>query len=199
MINSPNDTVADNLYPLFLKYRSQVGPAWNYYYVFQNLQNISKISSIHWTYNEEVSLFENEFFNTRAKFKADDLSSWLSLHKPYKNIVASIKKLRIKPVILTNKNYDPVSKLMTSYGLDYNAILSTTDFPKHIRKIDIINEYLPNAKFFIDDHLETAEICQLCKLSDELMVKYALWGYGHKLNHKLGIDERNFETCLNMI
>ena len=199
LIHDPNDPSVDSLYTRFLKYRSKVGPAWNYYYVFQDIEKLSEVSSAHWTYNEKVSSFENEFFDTRRKFQEDDFSSWLSLHKSYDIVTAAIKKLNIKPVILTNKNYDPVSQLMTNYALEYDAILSTTDFSKDMRKIDIINEHLPNAKFFIDDHLETIEACQAHKLSDELIIKYAVWGYGNKLHHKLGIDERNLEICLNMI
>lgn len=199
MINHPNNAVMDHVYPQFLRYRSQVGPAWNYYYVFQNLKNNPEGSLAHWKYTKEAISFETEFFNTRKKFKEADFFSWLSLHKPYDDIIRSIKKQRIRPVILTNKNSEPVSQLMDNYDLSYSAILSTTDFPKSMRKIDIINEYLPYAKFFIDDHLETVEICQQNKSSDELIIKYALWGYGHQTKHQLALDKRGFETCLNMI
>ena len=61
--DSPLDPTFDDIYKDFARLRPRVSPAWNYYYV---AEEILRDNVIEWSYTEPAALFERRFLETRS-------------------------------------------------------------------------------------------------------------------------------------
>ena len=193
LIDCPTSSAIDDRYHCFLKQRSIVGPAWNYYYVFDYMKNNTRSD---WIYNSDAELFERRFFLIRKELQERQVDKWLDLHLPYTPIVNCLKKLNVSPTILTNKNEEAVAHILRTYEINTKTIISMSNFPKDTPKYQIINKYLPNANIFIDDHTATVEGMEVNKINQKLEVRLAGWGYSGLETHPLILDMENFEKCI---
>jgi len=186
-----------NHFRSFLKYRNYVGPAWNYKYVWDILDNnfsddrkqqyLELIAEARFS---DYADFENLFFSTREEIKHNDFEEWLKLNEPYK-FLSLIKNKWIKNLdrffIVTTKDKKSVRVLLRKHGVSIskNMIFDKVHFDLYNSKSRIISQIMRSQNthkaIFIDDNINHVNSCKnIHKLSTYL----AGWGYnsGRGLN-----------------
>jgi len=185
-VSDPMDNKLDDLYLDFLKKRADVGPAWNYLYVFQELLNDEWS---HWDKTNTALDFQKKFFEVRAKFKTSSELDWLKLHKFYDDVVVAMNDSDIELNILTNKNKDPVKRLVDLVGLNIRNIYSMPEMENISSKADFLSGVSGELKF-IDDHPGIVrEVISATNISVDS--KQASWGYCNEIvaGHAISIDK----------
>lgn len=129
--------------------------------------------------NKEFTL---SFFEWRKKFLVADREKWLSLMKPYEDIVNFLNSLPVSPLIITYKNREAVLELCNFYGLkiEEEKLFSGDNNVKKIENFNKLRESYPAKKYvFVDDAIKN--LVELRKnLSFKVEYIYASWGYGAK-------------------
>ncbi|MDA9562023.1 HAD family hydrolase [Gammaproteobacteria bacterium] len=196
LIDDPFSLDLDNLYPEFMLFRPYVGPAWNYYYVLENIIKNKNISHLDWNYSSSCNSFEKEFFLTRKHWSVKEREKWLNLQKPYTEVINILQRQNIKPIILTNKNKESVVELLENENIAFEKVISMTQFPQEKTKGDVLNEELSDSLFFIDDHYPTIADAVIKNKNPKRVIKYANWGYGSSdcCRHNISLTE--LEKCI---
>lgn len=197
LIDNPFSSDLDSLYPEFMSMRPYVGPAWNYYFVLENIIKGKNICYSDWKYSSACDSFQKAFFSTRNYWSAKEKEQWLNLQKPYSEIADILQRINIEPVILTNKNKESVLELLENEDIAFRKIISMTQFSTEKTKGDVLNdEELFDSVFFIDDHYDSVIDAVKKNKNPKRIIKYASWGYGlsHSNREKISISE--LEKCL---
>ena len=170
-ISHPFSEASDCLYSEFYEKRISVGPAWNYYYVMQELLN-NKWAP--WVENKASEQFVEKFFEVRRKAQQKK-QKWLSLNPVYDNIVEILSPHTV--TILTNKSRDPVEKLLIYNKISYDYIISMPEHKRFKNKTDLMNHYYrdQNVKF-IDDHIGIITDVR-SRAMFNVDARHASWGY----------------------
>jgi len=175
-------------YELFKKYRYLIGPAWNYYYLFQVLKNKNIEQEyyhlISTSSKEKYDRFEKTFFAARELFKKTNYNKWLKLNKPYHflfRLVDLLKNYYLITYIVTTKDKQTVLDLLYHNSIsvfDESRILDKDFYNQFGSKCNIIKSMLQDVEeykaIFIDDldiHL------QKCESIRHLTLIQAQWGY----------------------
>ncbi|MEK9627552.1 MAG: HAD family hydrolase [Nitrospinota bacterium] len=176
----------------FNQLRYLVGPAWNYYYVMQTINNDSlPENELDIEYKKligqqkqvEYNAFEKNFFHAREILRENDHDQWLSMTCPY-NIVENLRKIineySEQFFLVTTRDRESVKDLLTLHNLDIpeSNLFAKTDYESHKskRKIiqNLIDKFQIEEALFIDD-LE--EHLVSCSTIDGLSTIQAKWGY----------------------
>lgn len=198
-------------YELFLKYKYLVGPAWNYKYLLELLDN--KTINFENKYKELIENalqkdyegFEKLFFDTREELQTHDLQKWLKLNEPY-SFLDMIKSLLINKqdqfLIITTKDKATVKKLLEFEGICFNEIFiyDKEDFAKYKSKATIIQEIMMNKKIsyalFLDDNNEHLSEC---KNILNLKLLQANWGYISPFDTNALSQEQVFNQIIKVV
>jgi hypothetical protein len=187
-----------NNFEKFSKYRSLVGPAWNYFYIMQSIKNNLLLQDNYIFKNTlESKEFEIDFFNSRKCLKEQNYKEWLSLNKKYiflDKLEKIMEELNICVYIITTKDKQTVEDLLIANNIKFinsKFIFGKDMFNKYGTKSNIISNILQAKTYkaiFIDDlylHLK------LCENINNLQLIQADWGY---INKK---DSLKYLTSIN--
>lgn len=176
----------------FLKKRPIVGPAWNYFFVLQELDGSE---SKPWEKNSDATAFETKFFETRRAGRDENSAEWLRLHRFYEDIVHNLRRLDEPFDILTNKNSDAVIKLTEQEKLNARTVYSMAEMPNYYRKADFIYEIAKSEPVkFLDDHVKTVtEVNNMAfSYKNRVDANVANWGYVGTDSCDFGINRGEF-------
>jgi hypothetical protein len=182
-IDSPFDNSADSYYDEFYKLRPYVGPAKNYYNVYNIIVNRKNIA-VNDISSESIE-FEKLFFETRKQYKQQNIDNWIGIHTlydfSYKFCDLDIR-FEKECCFLTNKNKEPVTTLLQTLlpKLSNIKVISMTEFDVHETKGTVLKKMPSDGFSFIDD---SVEICEDVKLHNpSANVICAGWGYSTDCN-----------------
>jgi hypothetical protein len=174
----------------FSKYRSLVGPAWNYFYIMKSIKNNLLLQDNYIFKNTiESKEFEIDFFNSRKCLKEQNYKKWLNFNKKYiflDKLEQTIEELNICVYIITTKDKQTVEDLLIANNIKFinsKFIFGKDMFSKYGSKSNIISNILHTKIYkaiFIDDlysHLE------LCENINNLQLIQPNWGYINKNNN----------------
>ena len=192
LIEDPFSSNLDQHYVDFISLRARVGPAWNYFFVFEEL--FGQRSTV-WNVSDKALEFQAMFFSTREKWMEKAPDQWLRLHQFYPLVVSALSKLPAKSFyILTNKGSAAVSSLMELNDLSPKQIFSLSELAEFNTKASFLKSR-PGRVRFVDDHLETVlEARTQLSLKDD--VRWASWGYGKPNDTPHAMKIENFEKWL---
>lgn len=173
LIETPTSSKEDRKYNDFLKLRSKVGPAWNYYFVSKELIGMETVP---WVMDESALEYQNTFFTNRSNFMKSNYTKWIELHSIYQNIEVILKKIN-NVIILTNKPSSPVREILNHFKL-INHCSEIISLPEtnYTTKLDFFRNQTNISGTFIDDQLETVLDCSNY-LNSEINCLHANWGY----------------------
>lgn len=139
-------------------------------------------------FRKEKKDFVEKFYKIRRELQRKDLSKWISLHKPFKNVVDLIKRKEKSWNIFISSAKDKYSilKILRSLGIRMSSrrFFSrefSNDKSEHIKMISSIYKIPENKIIFIDDVLENLE---MIKRKSKAKPALASWGYTTK-EHKM--------------
>lgn len=176
-------------YKRFRKFRYLIGPAWNYLYIFKNIDNnISDelfeekyFEGINYSSMEEYGEFEKKYFEARSYLKKNYYLEWFNLNESFpfvkkmKNILNSGRAY-----IVTTKDKETVLKLLLEEGVKFpiSRIFDREDYAKYGSKSNIIENILrvnsSKRGIFIDDSRKHLDSCVGIKNLECYQVD---WGY----------------------
>ena len=178
-----------NEYKIFRKNRYLIGPAWNYFYMFKNINdNVSGdnfeevfIERIKVANKTEYEEFERAYFNTRNVLKEKNYDEWLALNESF-SFLEEMKNFLKKnnSLIITTKDKATVHKLLWEKEIKFpmDKIYDKDNFAIHGSKSNIIENIMRELNIkeaiFIDDskkHLMT------CESIEGLKCYQPNWGY----------------------
>jgi phosphoglycolate phosphatase-like HAD superfamily hydrolase len=170
-IENPFSKEYDHLYQEFYSRRIHVGPAWNYYYVMQEmLNNVWEP----WRDNNSSQNFSKDFFCVREEAQKNNIE-WLKLNPIYDHIAQIISPHII--TILTNKNKSPVEKLLKYYDIKFSEVISMPENVKFKSKVDLLNYKFKGQNIkFIDDHFGIVADVR-SRATIKIDARHASWGY----------------------
>ena len=181
------DDSLDGLYTKFSNIRPYVRPAWNYYYV---CNEVFGEEPQRWEPSESALAFQADFFNTRRQAMADDPTRYSGLN-PFFKEAAFLNKLGPFD-ILTNKNTETVQMLLSINNITNCVKITSMSDVLHKKKHDILN--LVSEPFvFIDDNLETVQ--QAEKLTSG-QIFLASWGYNYSSSGVRAINSLEEIKCI---
>mgnify|MGYP001166273444 CR=1 FL=1 len=167
---------------LFYKYRGEVGPAFEYYFLMFAInsgldikKNMRKMISKGLI--EEAKEFEFKFFENRNKIIANDFKSWIKLN-PLTDFGLFLKKKKPKNVIIvTTKNNFAAKRIISFYNIEVQKVYGNEELEPYGSKGALLNHLMLNSTLdeivFIDDsikHLETVK-------NRGISCYFADWGY----------------------
>jgi len=168
----------------FLTQRCHIGPAWNYYYLLNCLDEglDSEFASI--LPNEagfEAKRFQEQFFATRTVIRNTMREQWLVLNRLYEGSERFIELINNNSniSILTSKDQASVKELLDKYGLKRDIdIYDTKEYDEYGCKSFFIDAYIKEndikKALFVDDldaHIKKSAWV------NNLSVIQATWGY----------------------
>ena len=160
-----NQTVKEKsqIRDLFFEYRGLVGPAWQYYYLHDVLNNYNDnfenefMNSISNSNDKTKREFQNEFFKERAQFKKNNFDGWIRLNPLTKLGNSLIGKAANNSYIITTKDKDSVELILNYFNIEMVEIFSKEEFEKFQTKGKIIDFIMNKSSYekgvFIDDHV----------------------------------------------
>lgn len=182
---------------IFRKYRTLVGPAWNYFYVMDAIENGFDLSNNSmFILTDEAKHFEEDFFATRREIKKNDYKLWLKLNKKYyflERLEELQNELNLYIYIITTKDKQTVKDLLEEFKIDFlkeEFILGKDIFTQLGSKRNMLLYILEKEHgqaIFIDDLYEHLKPC---KNIENLMLVQAEWGY---------VDENNRSSYLSNV
>lgn len=177
----------------FNQLRYLVGPAWNYYYVMQAIEN----KSLNLTEDFESEFknlldqqakgehcsFEKIFFQVRQQLREKEHDQWLSMVCPY-NIVRGLhpilKEFKEQFFLVTTRDRESVKDLLSLNDIDIldSNIFAKKEYELHNSKKQIIQNLVKKhhieEALFIDDLEEHLESCENIECLSTIQAK---WGY----------------------
>jgi CMP-N-acetylneuraminic acid synthetase/FMN phosphatase YigB (HAD superfamily) len=168
----------------FLSQRYLIGPAWNYYYLLEAIENNNDHKFAKYLPDEagtEARVFQNAFFATRQVIRNHFWDEWLSLNSMYKgsNLFIDLINNNNNVVILTTKDAETVRALLEVNGLKRNVdVFDTKSYEKFGCKSYFIDDYIKKNRIkkaiFIDD---SDKYISKCSWVENLITTQACWGY----------------------
>jgi len=170
----------------FRQYRYLVGPAFEYYSLWESIENAkSKDSIINYftginPSKEIIVKNQKNFYKNRIDFKTKDFTNWSRLNPFYKEIHEALiaKKDLSNIFIVTSKDYLSVVELLKYNNIPINK-KQIYSYEKNLDKKILFEELLDEYKIdksdivFIDDKLSHLENVTAFGIKSFL----ALWGY----------------------
>ncbi|MBU5678862.1 MAG: NUDIX domain-containing protein [Candidatus Aenigmatarchaeota archaeon] len=133
--------------------------------------------------------FVKRFYEIRKEIRKEDIKKWISLHKPFENVVKLIKRnyKRWNIFISSTKDKNSIVKILRSLGIKIpeNKIFSrefSNDKSKHVKMISRISKIPEEKIIFIDDVLENLK---MIKRKSNARLALASWGYTTKEHEKI--------------
>ena len=181
------DDSYDYLYPKFSILRKCVRPAWNYYFVCQEIFCSERKK---WEIGPAALEFEINFFNTRRRLIAEDQPRYCALNLIYDEAKCIS---RIGPFeILTNKNLETVEMLLRHHGIcNYVKITSMSKMVGN-EKYDLLND-ISEPCIFVDDSYQTIIDADKYSSTRNLL---ASWGYNDVESGVEKIDSLEEILCM---
>ena len=176
----------------FYKYRYLVRPAWQYLVLIEMIYKNKKINSKTFKLScnnnfKNKSLIESSFFNLRSKLMNESIDTWVSLNPPYPGVIDVWNKIKLfdQVYLVTNKNYQPVIKLLKFYNLNIaeKNIFSQEKIKRKINTLTMLNDRhnLEHSQtYFVDD-----SSYYVSQALDAGFNSY-LAGWGYEKNNLLG-------------
>lgn len=168
----------------FLSQRYQIGPAWNYYYLLNAIDQklVEQFSQfLPDQPGTEAKEFMASFFAVRKNLRKNNWDNWLTLNKLYEGSRGFLDLLENyeNSCIVTTKDRETVQALLQTNGVSREVkIYDASDYEKHgckSRLIDgLIKENSINKAIFVDDSYKHLEKCNWVS---NLEVVHARWGY----------------------
>ena len=168
----------------FLSQRYQIGPAWNYYYLLNAIdQGLTEQFSdfLPDQPGNEAKEFMASFFATRKNLRKYNWDNWLALNKLYDGSKGFLELLENyeNSCIVTTKDKETVQALLKTNGVSREVnIFDASDYEKHGCKSRLMDGLIKgnsvNKAIFVDDshkHLNK------CNWVNNLEVVHARWGY----------------------
>ena len=179
--------ITNPLREYFYKYRYLVRPAGEYFVIWESYykNNAFKNRSYDDMLNDcsfQVSLFQDKFFKYRENLKKD-YDMWISLHKPYPNILKFLIRNDGSIFILTNKDRDSVEKISTAHGYRdkiaaiYSKEISSDKYfliKQLVEDHNYINE--TDHIYYLDDNISNLRDVSRIDMPN-LICLLAQWGY----------------------
>lgn len=132
---------------------------------------------------EPLTSRTTQFFETRKRFISKDMTSWLSLNRPFQPIWQQVaENHRKEPVILTNKNREAVLIQCRHFGFEISDdnVYSGDEGVTKIENMTCIMQRFAGANYvFIDDSVKNLrEIDETFnREKDSVSLILATWGY----------------------
>lgn len=175
-------------YHAFMMYRYLVGPAWNYYYVLNEIEkgNHSPESINYALENAEwnkYKRFEKSFFDTRKRLQCEDFEFWLSLNVAYPFLgmmKALIHKYTENFFIVSTKDVLTISRLLklNDVEFDLSRIYGHEHYMRFSNKGELIRHVMSDFSYgrgvFVDD--STQHLNHVINVSNVTPLQ-ADWGY----------------------
>ncbi len=168
----------------FLSQRYLIGPAWNYYYLLDAIDEDREdrfIDNLPEEAGEKGKQFQAAFFATRQVIRNNFWGDWLKLNTLYDGSQEFIQLINDNPniVIVTTKDCETVRALLDINGLNRDVdIYDATTYEKFGCKSHFIDDYIKKNKIqraiFVDD---SAKHLSKCSWVENLQTEQALWGY----------------------
>jgi len=202
----------------FIKYRYLVGPAYEYFYLWESIKLKNKTKEkVDVFFNRQVknikpkikNKYLNIFYENRKKLKNYNINQWIKLNPFYLGISDALsKKINLNNIfIVTSKDYESVNDLLIANNIQISSS-HIYSYEKSLDKkilfkmlIDENNIEVNNINF-IDDKLSHLENV----LSLGIKCYLALWGYisptSYEKAKKIGIkpvEQSDFVPLLNEI
>lgn len=193
LLSDPSDESLDDLYPSFLRWRSSVGPAWNYHFVLNEM--IDNVWSS-WELTEEAIDFQKAFFANRYKFLNNNRKQWLDMNPFYDTVLQVLQSTRQEIVILTNKNSQPVRDLLRYKGLFHFPVFSMDEMPHFECKSRFLNLFGSRRVKFLDDNVDIVRAAN-ARTQDNVEAFLASWGYCAEENSLRNVEILNFGSWLD--
>lgn len=135
-------------------------------------------------FNKEKKEFVKNFYETRRELQKNDIKKWISLHKPFEEVINLIKRNEKKwnIFISSTKDKNSIAKILQSFGIRISSkrIFSrefSNDKSEHVKAISKLYKIPESRIIFIDDVLENLE---MIKRKSEAKLALASWGYTTK-------------------
>jgi CMP-N-acetylneuraminic acid synthetase/phosphoglycolate phosphatase-like HAD superfamily hydrolase len=168
----------------FLAQRYLIGPAWNYCYLLDAIDENREqefIDNLPEEAGEKGKQFQAAFFATRQVIRNNFWDEWIKLNTLYDGGEEFIQLINENTniVIVTTKDSETVKTLLKANGLKRSvAIYDTTAYEKFGCKSYFIDDYMNknNIKraIFVDD---SSKHLSKCSWVDNLHTEQACWGY----------------------
>ena len=177
----------------FFRFRFLVGPAWNYYYMMQLIDEKNACPSLDIAASLRDAIrhadpvkhspFEASFFKTRKFLRETNYQVWLSLITPYEfvNELLDLMEGHLeKFFLITTRDRDSVLHILKMYDLMFleNSVFGKDEYGVSNSKRDIIQRLIGDHQIkesiFIDD-LE--DHLMACWTIENLSSIHARWGY----------------------
>jgi phosphoglycolate phosphatase-like HAD superfamily hydrolase len=135
----------------------------------------------------------NHVDHIRDTWIADDLESWLALHRFYPGVIDRLQHLSpVHPVIITTKEERFVLQLLQQQGIEFppsQLFGKSLKQPKSQTLQNLIQEFTqdntPPAIWFIEDRLKTLQAISLMPELSEVRLFLADWGYNTAIDRDI--------------
>lgn len=204
------ETIDENIYKLFYRYKFLVYNSWQYYYLMKIIteKNFADDNGFIDLYNKclanrDISAeekFDERYLAKRIELMKNHTEYWNLLEKPFP-FFDKIKELfaegKITPIIVSKKNKFAIQHRMEQYGLNLNEnkIFAKEELLPYTSKAEFMNKYMKENKIknavFVDDNSNNIKPCADCP---EIVPVLAGWG-------NIAIDETgcNCEDVIKLI
>lgn len=153
-------------YNWFLSHRHKIGPAWNYYYLF-DARKSDQFPIFPAMPDESAVNFQREFFSVRQKLRESNFNEWLGLNRPYEHteyFVSLLEKYPEAVSVVTTKDRETVETLLRLHGLRQPLNIYASDaFDFHGTKASIIQKVFDQESIgkavFVDDCKSHIDAC----------------------------------------
>ncbi|MEM5868876.1 MAG: NUDIX domain-containing protein [Candidatus Aenigmatarchaeota archaeon] len=140
-------------------------------------------------FKKEKKEFVKKFYEIRREIQKEDIEKWISLHRPFENVVEFIKRNeRMANIFISStKDKNSIIKILKSLNIKIpkTKIFSrefSNDKSKHLKAISKIARIPERRIIFIDDVLENLE---MIKRKSNAKLALASWGYVTKENIRI--------------
>jgi FMN phosphatase YigB (HAD superfamily) len=164
--------------PVLMKWCLDIGESYP-----DKLLSSEEYSKIIQRVEEPVAVRTTRFFETRNRFKAQDLEAWISLNAPVQPLWRiMIDNPTENLVLLTNKNRDATISLSNHFGLrisDENVYSGDNGTTKIENMTRIMQRFRQPAYEFIDDSVKNLRELDVHfnKKDKTISLIFATWGY----------------------
>ena len=169
--------IPKEIFETFYKYRYLVRPAWQYLVLIEMIYKNKKINSKTFKLScnnnlKNKSLIESSFFNLRSKLMNESIDTWISLNPPYPEVVDVWNNIKLfdEVYLVTNKNYQPVIKLLKFYNLNIaeKNIFSQEKIKRKINTLTMLKDrhnleysqtyFVDDSSYYVSQALDAASI-----------------------------------------
>lgn len=173
------ESINEDIYKQFYKYKFLVFNSWQYYYIMKLLSEHNYIDDNDFInkYNElmqnrntkQEEIFDKNYLSKRLDIMNNHKEFWNSLETPFP-FFYKIKELyndkKIDIIIVSKKNNIAINTRLNQYNLilEPNKIFAKEELLQYKTKAEFINEYMRNnniaTSFFVDDNSNNLRPCE---------------------------------------